>query len=173
MKSLYIYILATLFLVACSDSNVPDSFRPSLSGHSLGISNNRLYFEAQGGVENVTVNSSNTAWRFTGLPNWLNVNPQQGKTTLSVVFTAEENLSADTARTAMFYLESADPGWSFKTMVSATQQAATSYITPATTSLSFNGSGGSKTINVLSNVGGNQLLLLRGQGVKRRRIAKD
>ena len=100
----------------------------------------------------MTVYANNVAWRFSGLPMWLTVSPNSGSSTTSVAFTASENLSADTARTAMFYLESADAGWSFRTMLSATQQAATSFITPAVKALSFQGNGGSQTINVLSNV---------------------
>lgn len=152
LDRLYIFIISIAFLTGCSDSNVPDSYHASLSGHSLSISNNKLSFDSDGGVDNVTVYANNVAWRFAGLPEWLSVNPNSGSTTSSVAFTASENLSADTARTAMFYLESADPGWSFRTMVSATQQAAASYITPASTSLTFQGSGGSQTINVTSNV---------------------
>jgi hypothetical protein len=140
------------FLSGCSDSNIPNSYHASLSGHSLNISKNQLSFNSNGGVEKVTVHANKVAWRFTGVPEWLMVNPSSGSTTTSVAFTASENLSADTARTAVFYLESADAGWSFRTMVSVNQQAATSYITPATTSLSFKGGGGSQTINISSNV---------------------
>ena len=155
MKSLfrlYAFSILTAFLAGCSDSNVPDSYRASLSGHSLNISKNQLSFESNGGVENVTVHANNVAWRFSGLPVWLTVSPSSGSSTTSVAFTASENLSADTARTAMFYLESADAGWSFRTMLSATQQAATSYISPAVKALSFQGCGGTQTFNVLSNV---------------------
>ena len=155
MKSLYrlfVYFTTIAILTGCSDSNVPEAYHASLSGHSLSISNNKLSFDSDGGVENVTVYANNVAWRFAGLPGWLSVNPNSGSTTSSVAFTASENLSADTARTAMFYLESADADWSFRTMVSATQQAAKSYITPAVKSLTFQGSGGSQTVNVISNV---------------------
>lgn len=152
LDRLFVFIISIAFLTGCSDSNVPDSYHASLSGHSLNISNNRLSFESTGGVENVTVHANNVAWRFAGLPGWLTASPNSGSSTTSVAFTASENLSADTARTAMFYLESADASWSFRTMVSATQQAAASYITPASTSLTFQGSGGSQTINITSNV---------------------
>lgn len=155
MKSFFkIYAFSVLiaFLTGCSDSNIPDSYHASLSGHSLNISKKQLSFDSNGGVENITVHASNVAWRFSGLPLWLSVSPNSGLSTTSVAFTASENLSADTARTAMFYLESADAAWSFRTMLSATQQAATSYITPSVNTLSFQGSGGSQTINVLSNV---------------------
>ena len=152
LDRLFVYIISIAFLIGCSDSNVPDNYHASLSGHSLSISNNNLSFESIGGVENVTVHANNVAWRFAGLPAWLIASPNSGSSTTSVAFTASENLSADTARTAMFYLESADAGWSFRTIVSATQQAAASYITPASTSLTFQGSGGSQTINVISNV---------------------
>lgn len=155
MKSLFkitAFSILIAFLSGCSDSNIPDSYHASLSGHSLNISKNQLSFNSNGGVENVTVHANKVAWRFTGVPEWLIVNPSSGSTTTSVAFTASENLSADTARTAVFYLESADAGWSFRTMVSVNQQAATSYITPATTSLSFKGGGGSQTINISSNV---------------------
>lgn len=155
MKSLfriYAFPILTAFLAGCSDSNIPDSYHASLSGHSLNISKNQLSFDSNGGVENVTVHANNVAWRFSGLPVWLTATPDTGLFTTSVAFTASENLSVDTARTAMFYLESADADWSFRTMISATQQAATSYITPAVKDLSFQGSGGSQTINVLSNV---------------------
>ncbi len=155
MKSLfrvYAFSIFIAFLAGCSDSNIPDSYHASLSGHSLNSSKNQLSFDSNGGVENITVYANNVAWRFSGLPIWLTVSPNTGSSTTSVAFTASENLSADTARTAMFYLESADAAWSFRTMLSATQQAATSYITPAVTDLSFKGSGGSQTVNVLSNV---------------------
>lgn len=155
MKSLFrIYAFTVLIalLTGCSDSNIPDSYHASLSGHSLNVNKNQLSFESSGGVENITVYANNVAWRFSGLPLWLVVSPNSGSSTTSVVFTATENLSADTARTAMFYLESADANWSFRTMLSASQQAASSYITPAAKDLSFKGSGGSQTINVMSNI---------------------
>ena len=155
MKSLfrvYAFSIFIAFLAGCSDSNIPDSYHASLSGHSLNSSKKQLSFDSNGGVENITVYANNVAWRFSGLPIWLTVSPNAGSSTTSVAFTASENLSADTARTAMFYLESADAAWSFRTMLSATQQAATSYITPAVKDLSFKGNGGSQTVNVLSNV---------------------
>lgn len=149
---IFSFSTAFAFLVGCSDSNVPASYHASLSGHSLSISKDQLSFESNGGVENVSVNANNVAWRLSGLPEWLSASPNSGSSTTSVAFTASENLSANDARTAMFYLESADAGWSYKTMISATQKAAESYITPATTSLTFQGGGGSQTINVSSNV---------------------
>lgn len=155
MKTLfrvYAFSIFIAFLAGCSDSNIPDSYHASLSGHSLNSSKNQLSFDSNGGVENITVYANNVAWRFSGLPLWLSVSPNSGSSTTSVAFTASENLSADTARTAMFYLESADATWSFRTMLSATQQAATTYITPAVKNLSFKGNGGSQTVNVLSNV---------------------
>lgn len=152
LSNILLCFVGTFLLYNCSDSNVPDSFVPSLSGHSLNISKSQLSFDAQGGVENATINSNNTSWQITGIPKWISVNPQQGKSTSTVTFTASENTSADTARTAIFYLESADASWSYKTTLSATQQAATSFITPSASSLTFGGSKGLQVVNVASNV---------------------
>lgn len=146
-------LLICVFLsVGCSDSNVPENFVPSLSGHSLEISNNQLTFESQGGVENATVHADNVAWLFSGLPEWLTVSPSSGSTTTSVTFTAEVNNSADTRRTALFYLESADNTWNYRMAISANQAATSAYLTPAVNALSFQGSGGTQTIKVSSNV---------------------
>ncbi len=139
-------------LIGCSDSNVPDSYLPSLSGHLLEISSGQLSFEARGGVENTIVHAKNVAWRFTGMPGWLTVSPSSGSSTSSVTFTAVENTSADTARTALFYLESAEDKWNYRVMVSANQKAAVAYISPALNSISFTGSGGSQSVKISSNV---------------------
>lgn len=148
---LLVCLLGVFVLADCSDSNIPDGFQASLSGRSLRISNSALNFEAQGGVENVSVVSSNIKWRFSELPAWLSVSPLSGSSTTSVAFTAEANLSTDTARTAIFYLESIAEDWNYKVPVSATQTASLVQLKVAANSLTFSGQSGSQVINVVSN----------------------
>ena len=105
---------AILLLTGCSDSNVPANYTASLSGYSLYIADDNFKFNSQGGVVNTTVNTHNSAWQFSGIPSWLTVTPQSGNTTAAITITASENLSADTARKSIFYLESNEEGWKYK-----------------------------------------------------------
>lgn len=141
-----------LLFTGCSDSNVPANYTASLSGYSLYIADDNFKFNSQGGVVNTTVNTHNSAWQFSGVPSWLTVTPKSGNTTAAITITASENLSADTARTSIFYLESNEEGWKYKLPIHVTQEAASSYITPSSKTVSFTGSKGSQTISVLSNI---------------------
>ncbi len=155
MKKIYFFALISIGIITifgCADSNVPQNYSASLVGHTLSIENNNLKFEAQGGSINTTVNTNNVSWAFTNLPMWLEASPMSGASTVSVTFTASENHSADTARTSIFYLESKEKGWSYRTAISVSQKAVEAYITPGSNSLSFRGGKESQTISVLSNV---------------------
>ena len=155
MKNLHLFVLIPICIITfwgCADSNVPQNYSASLAGHSLSIGNSNLKFEAQGGSINTTVKTNNVSWTFTNLPKWVEASPMSGSSTVSVTFTASENHSADTVRTGIFYLESKEKGWNYKTAISVSQKAVEAYITPASNSLSFSGGKESQTISVLSNV---------------------
>lgn len=140
LKVWLVLTILSCLLFSCSDSQVLTTYIPSLNGHYIIIEKNSFVFPSEGGTQATTVRSNQSPWKFFDNPEWVFIDPIQGQSTSNVSFSVNENLSSDTTRMAIFYLNSLDESWSFQSYVSLTQATSTPYLDLAQTSVTFRGS---------------------------------
>lgn len=156
MKKILLYIslfLLALGFVGCKDDFDPDgNLEPSLSAHWLKPSQTNFdYYLSSAFSETFTVESFETPWKFSDVADWITLTPSSGNASASVTLTAQENKSADNARTAIFYLLSNDPDWSYNRAMSVSQAKANPALSVDETSLTFGGSASQQTVIVTAN----------------------
>lgn len=156
MKKTLLYIssiILVLVFAGCKDDFDPNgNLEPSLSAHWLKPSQTNFdYYLSSAFSETFTVESFETPWKFSDVADWITLTPSSGYASASVTLNAQENQSADNARTAIFYLQSNDPDWSYNRAMSVSQAKATPAISVDETSLSFGGSASQQTVNVTAN----------------------
>ncbi len=135
-------------LSACQEEDgFGNSYSPSLQKKSvsviLEVSTNSLSFGVSGGSESVSI-TSNTSWTVTSSESWCAVSTSTGSGNGTVSISVTANTSAS-SRTATVTFTSGN----VKREVKVTQDAPTLSISPNT--LSFDASGGSKSVSVTSN----------------------
>lgn len=145
--------LIVLISVGCEDEYIStEKFIPSLESHYLRSSENDFFFyTSKANSEQFNVESMNTSWAFTEVPDWMSLSPNSGDVSSTIVLNVTENLIADNGRTAIFYLSSALPTWEFSRALSCSQPAATAKLTVDNKSLTFGGGTETQTINVAAN----------------------
>ena len=156
MKKTLLYIsliLTALGITGCIDDFDPNgNLEPSLSAHWLKPSETNFdSYLSSAFSKTFTVESFETPWKFSDLADWITLTPSSGNASASVTLQAQENKSADNARTAIFYLQSNDPGWSYNRAMSVSQAKATPVLSVDVTSLTFGGNASQQTVNVTSN----------------------
>ena len=135
-------------LVFCDDSGVCLPFSVKQAGASawIAVSPDSLEFDNKGGKGTVKV-TSNTAWTVSSDASWCKVSPEKGEGEGSLAIEVEANAS-DTQRTAKVTVT--DGAQVVKT-VAVKQTGASLTVDPA--ELSFDQTGGKKSVTVRSNVG--------------------
>lgn len=149
----YISLLSPLLLMAaCSDDYTPGGdMTPSLAPHYLSVSKTSFQHSAAAFSESFDVKSEQTAWKFSDVADWIAVSPASGSSSSSVAMEVGENKSADSARTAIFYLQSADAGWNYNRALSVSQEKAEKKVVVHDTALSFDAASGQKEVMVTAN----------------------
>lgn len=152
MKELfkYIGIVCVLLLTAGCDSVVPEEFQPEQESHHFSVDNNALVFYAEGTTRAFNIKTTED-WTISGFDYWLSSSAESGQGTASITMTAEQNTSADLARTSIFYVKTNDPEWEYSETMSAEQGAAAPYIDFSQEALHAPGTFGSYRIYVESN----------------------
>ncbi len=155
MKNIHLYIaLATAaLLVGCNDGYDPaGTIRPSLTARFLHAGETTFDSPAPDAFScEFSIESLNTPWKFGDVASWFTLTPAQGSSTSTITLSAEENKSADEARTAIFYLQSAVSDWSFNQALSVSQGKAVPTVTVDQSEFSLPGTGGSGTVTVTAN----------------------
>lgn len=124
-------LMATLAFTSCQEegSLVEGNYSLSLKAHYIAISPNEYNFSATQDYSSMgKVETMETPWAFTGMPDWLSVSPSSGDSDQEIAFTAQNNPSSENTRTSVFYLKSTDPEWEQQRKVSVSQTAATPYV---------------------------------------------
>lgn len=156
MKKTLLYIstiLLVLGFTGCKDDFDPNgSLEPSLSAHWLKPSQTNFdYYLSSAFSETFTVESFETPWKFSDVADWITLTPSSGSASASVTLKAQENNSADNARTAIFYLQSNDPDWSYNRAMSVSQAKAAPALSVDETSLTFGGSASQQSVSLTAN----------------------
>ncbi len=115
-------------LAACSEDFDGDYSKYIPSAEEKGLYVGSLSkFQAEGESHVLWINASNTMWQITETPTWLHFTQKEGKGDDNIVITAQQNKNAFT-RSHIFFVESAEPNWTYSTQVYASQYAAAPYI---------------------------------------------
>lgn len=156
MKARIFYTIMMICILAiggCTDDFQSDgSLQPSLSPYYLSVSTiefNR--YNASAFSDSFEVESYRTPWKFSSVANWITLSPQSGSSSASIQMNVEENFSATSARTAIFYLESAVPDWSYSKAISVSQTKGNPMLSVETDYVSFSGSASEKEISIEAN----------------------
>ena len=153
-RILYIIIIIASFLAnSCKDDYDPNtSFIPSLTAHYLRPSETEFSnYSSSAFNKTFKVESFETSWAFTNAPSWVSLNPKSGNKSESISLSASENLSADSARTAIFYLSSTESDWEYSRAMSVSQGAADATLSVDKSTLNFGGGTETQTITISSN----------------------
>ena len=150
----YIYsLLLILGLTGCTDNyDSNGSLEPSLSIYWLGVSKTDFSsYRSSQYSETFTVESLDTPWKFTEVPNWIALTPASGKTSSDVTMNVEENKNVDSARTAIFYLTSNVSNWDYSRAISVSQPNALPYLSVSETSVLFENKVYQQKIDINAN----------------------
>lgn len=153
-RILYITIIIASFLASsCKDDYDPNtSLIPSLTAHYLRPSETEFSnYSSSAFNKTFKVESFETSWAFTNTPSWVSLNPKSGNKSESISLSASENLSADSARTAIFYLSSTESDWEYSCAMSVSQGTADATLSVDKSTLNFGGGTETQTITISSN----------------------
>ena len=156
MKSKILYItlyIASLLFVSCEDYYDPNTtFIPSLTAHYLRPSETSFsHYSSDAFDETFNVESFETSWAFTSVPGWMSIKPSCSDKSESIYLAVTKNLSADSARTAIFYLSSTESDWEYSRAMSISQPQASAVLSVDKTTLNFGGGVETQTITITSN----------------------
>ena len=132
-------------LGSCSESaELGDGkYTVSLNPHKLSISSNGSTqlrdaddggyqlseVDANGKTYSLKVDAENTAWHFTGIPNWIKFSPASGNKSENVEMMIEANPPQQGERIAKLTFESTDPEWEYSIPITIKQAEASPKIT--------------------------------------------
>lgn len=147
--------VASVVLFSCNKEIYDGSYdglSASLVTHHLSVSPQQLTFDGTiNSTKNLTVESQNVAWAFTSVPDWIDIEPKSGTGSATVRVSIKENTSAMTARTGIMNFVSTTSDYYYSKPITISQSAATPRISVEETAISFDGVGGAKTVDVVSN----------------------
>lgn len=156
------YIYLTLMLVAvvavnACDDDAPHNMTPSLKAHYLNFEPSSIEFSYEASTRSdVYVESVSSSWRLKGMADWLSFTPSDGNGSAQVSVSVTENPSASDVRTCFVEFCSDDEDFYYYQSVYVTQAKAIPYVTVADAdrNITFDAAGGSKSINVSTNMSG-------------------
>ena len=149
---LFLFAAGAILLPACNESTTMSN-RFSVSLHANYIRPDQTDFQFQdaaGGTTQFTVNSQDTPWQISSVPEWITISPLSGRATASVSVTVP-NYTWAVPRVGIFTLASASEDWNFNKQMSVTQAGAVPYATIAKLDFSFDGKAHEETVKAASN----------------------
>lgn len=148
-----LYLLIAIIFFSCGDSGYdPETSQPSLEAYYLRPS--KVEFKAQSSAGETfpfSITSLTIPWKFSDIPSWSELSILSGESDANVNLTIEDNLSVDTDRLGIFYLESTHDVWKYSMPMSAYQPAARPYVQMSTDEVVLNGGVSSSDVSVWGN----------------------
>lgn len=153
MRQYLFYIMLLIFPLSCTDDYDESlGFIPSLHGNYLAVNKNSFSFPAEKPQpQQFSISCESASWRFTRPAEWISLSDMSSDGPMDITMCVTENLSTDTARTSVFYLQSTMPEWTFESPMSVSQSAATPYIRVQEKSIQVRGAATTASIAVDSN----------------------
>ena len=101
---------AAMIVALCScadDQNISDLYTPSLEAHYIACyESSNINLASDEAHYSFYLEATNTPWQFSGMADWLTVEPKSGNYDAQVAFSAGKNPSGEDIRTTVFNLES-------------------------------------------------------------------
>lgn len=148
-----LYLLIAIIFFSCGDSGYdPETSQPSLEAYYLRPS--KVEFTAQSSARETfpfSITSLTIPWKFSDIPSWSELSILSGESNANVNLTIEDNLSVDTDRLGIFYLESTHEIWKSSVPMSAYQPAARPYVQLSTYEVVLDGGASSSEVTVRGN----------------------
>lgn len=107
--------------------------------------------ESAGGQVTVNVESMESAWSITGMPDWIKIEPSSGSKSTQVKVIYQENKSTTADRSAVLTLQSADSDWNFSKTFTVSQKRSLCYATPSESNITVDGKADNHSVTVNSN----------------------
>ena len=107
--------------------------------------------ESASGQVIVTVESMESAWSITGMPDWIKIEPSSGTKSTQVKVIYQENKSTTADRSAVLTLQSADSDWNYSKKFTISQKRSLCYATPADANITVDGKADNHSVTVNSN----------------------
>lgn len=144
--------IAAVTVWSCTESvTASNSWNVALHANYIHPDRQKLDFtDPNGGTFEFTVNSQDTPWKITGMPDWIEISPSSGSGTTNVRVTVSKyELAA--ARTAILTLSSDSSDWQYNTTITVSQSGAPAYANLSDANLTFDGQAHDGRITVKSN----------------------
>ncbi len=152
-KLLFIVLVAgAALLTACQESSEMSN-RVSVALHANYLHPERVDFQlpnASAATMELTIQSQDTPWTISNVPDWITVSPTSGNSTTTVTISVPEQTRA-TSRVGVFTLASGSSDWSYTKQITVTQPGATPYFELDKRSFSFDGAANTETVPIRSN----------------------
>lgn len=136
--------------VGCTDSGLPEQFKPSLESHFLEVANTEFSFGSSASSKQTSISSTQN-WEFNGFDSWVKLTPSSGNGSASVDVSVLENMSGDESRLSIFKLTSSDAGWEFSKTINVAQSAAVPYINLSDVNVTLSGAAQTRRVDVAAN----------------------
>ncbi len=107
--------------------------------------------ESAGGQVTVNVESMESAWSISGMPDWIKIEPSSGSKSTQVKVIYQENKSTTADRSAVLTLQSADSDWNFSKTFTVSQKRSLCYATPSESNITVDGKADNHSVTVNSN----------------------
>lgn len=103
------------------------------------------------GNTTISVESIETGWKITGMPDWIQIEPSSGNGNAQVKVTYKENSSTTASRSAMLTLVSTDAEWNYTSAFTVSQERSLCYADPVAATLTTDGKAASLTMQLNTN----------------------
>lgn len=98
-------MLVAVVFAGCNDV-APEGMCPAMSAYNLKVDDNYLAFTAHASSQTIHVESKNTPWRITGIPDWITVSPESGNKSGDIMVSVTHHNSWDNDRNCTLRLVS-------------------------------------------------------------------
>ena len=147
---------AAMIVALCScadDQNISDLYTPSLEAHYIACyESSNINLASDEAHYSFYLEATNTPWQFSGMADWLTVEPKSGNYDAQVAFSAGKNPSGEDIRTTVFNLESTWPSYPYKKEFSVSQYPSSPYVMVDISDLSISGGEYEQSYAVDANV---------------------
>ena len=153
IKYILVGIATVLLAIACvEEGQFEKPVFANIKPYFLKVSaENAQDLESSSGNITVKVESIETGWKITGMPDWIQVDPTSGNGTTQVKISYKENTSTTAARSAVLTLASTDSEWNFSTPFTVSQKRSLCYANLSSESITVDGKAGPTKVQVISN----------------------
>ena len=153
IKSILVGIATGLLAIACvEEGQFEKPVFANIKPYYLKVNaDNVAKLGSKAGNATINVESIETGWKITGMPDWIQVEPSSGNGNTQVKVTYKENLSTTASRSAVLNIISTDEGWNYTSAFTVSQDRSLCYADPVSATLTTDGKAANLTMQVSCN----------------------